>query len=184
MKKLLLIGLFVSSLYSDAKIYLGVNGGVFNEDFRTVDASSSAEMASIKIGYGIREAYAVEFSVDYFKNKSKVFSSSPTVTTDGDKIGFNVNLMKAFDFGIYILPFVKVGFGTGFLDIERELQDRLSYGSFQGSLGCFLPISEHSDIELGYEIRGSSYEYIDSIDTKTSHDSTINIAYFGINYRF
>jgi opacity protein-like surface antigen len=92
--------------------------------------------------------------------------------------------MKAFDFGIYVLPFVKVGFGTGYLDIERELQDRISYGSFQGSLGFFIPMDEHSDIELGYEARSNSYEYIDAIATKTSYDSTINTAYVGVNYRF
>jgi opacity protein-like surface antigen len=183
-KQLLLILLFISSLYADAKIYLGVSGGAYSEDFRNLDASSSAELVTLKVGYGIREAYAVEFSVDYATNNSKIFSSSSNVSSDGDKIGFNVSLMKAFDFGIYVLPFVKVGFGVGYLAIEREIQDSLSYGSFQGTLGVFLPLDEHSDIELGYEAKSNSYEYIDAIATKTSYDSTIHTAYIGVNYRF
>jgi opacity protein-like surface antigen len=183
-KQLLLILLFISSLYADAKIYIGLNAGGFSESLHEIDAKSSSEMATFKIAYGDRKAYAVEFSIDYLQNDSKIFSSSKDVSTDGNKIGFNINLMKSFDFDIYVLPYVKVGFGTGYLDIQRELQDSISYGSFQGSLGMFLPVNEHFDFEVGYEIRENTYEAIDSIDTKTAYNSTIQIAYVGVNYRF
>jgi opacity protein-like surface antigen len=179
------MSLFLSSLlYGDAKIYLGVSAGGYSEDFKEIDATSSAEYTTIKIAYGDRKAYAVEFSVDYQKNSSKIFSSDPATANDGDKIGFNLNLMKSFDFDIYILPFVRVGFGTGFLDIDRKLQDSLSYGSFQGSLGAFLPLNEHFDLEAAYELRSCTYEAIDTIDEKSSYTATINLAYIGINYRF
>ena len=184
MKQLLLILLFIPSLYADAKVYIGLNSGGFSESFHEIDASSSAEMASLKVGYGDRTAYAVEFSIDYYKNSSKIFSSSNDATADGDKIGFNINLMKSFDFDIYLLPYIKVGFGTGYLDIQRELQDRITYGSFQGSLGVFLPLNEHFDFEIAYEVRENTYEAIDTIDTKTAYNSTIQLAFVGINYRF
>lgn len=184
MKNIILFLLLVSSLYSDSKVYVGVTGGAFVETFDDIDASSSASIASLKIGYGDRKAYAVEFSVDYAQNNSKIFSTSSEVDKDGNKYGFNVSLLKAFDFDIYLLPFAKVGFGSGFLDIDRALQKNLSYGTFSFGAGTYLPLSEHFDIEVGYEIRHTSYEAINTIVTQTSYSSTTNIAYFGINYRY
>lgn len=184
MKKLILFLLLVSSLYSEAKVYMGTSAGVFNEQFSGIEATSSSAMAAFKIGYGDIKAYAVEFSIDYAYNRSKVFSTSSEVSRDGNKYGFNVSLLKSFDWDIYVLPFVRVGFGTGFLDIDRELQTNLTYGSFQLGLGTYVPISDDFDLELGYEVRSTSYEAINTIVTKTSYDSVSNIAYMGVNYRF
>lgn len=184
MKLLLLFFLLLSSLYAESSIYIGTNAGVYHESFSEVDAKSSAEMATLKVGYGDRKAYAVEFSLDYLHNNSKVFSTSTDASKDGDKYGFNVSLLKAFDFDIYLLPFAKVGFGTGIFNIDRALQKSLTYGTFNFTLGTFLPLSQHFDAEIGYEIRHTSYESINTIATKTSYGSTTNIAYVGINYRF
>ncbi|MDQ7043870.1 MAG: outer membrane beta-barrel protein [Sulfurimonas sp.] len=184
MNKLLLFLLLTSSLYSEAKIYMGVGAGVYHENFSDVDAVSSSAIASFKLGYGNREAYAVEFSIDYAHNRSKIFSTSEQVTRDGNKYGFNVNLIKSFDWDIYILPFIKVGFGSGFLDIDRELQKNLTYGTFDLVVGTYLPMGKHFDLELGYEMRTTSYEAINTIVKKTSYNSLSNIAYMGINYRF
>ncbi len=161
---------------------MGVNYGVFSENFSDIDAKSSSDIVTLKIGYGDIKAYAVEFSFDYMQNNSKIFSSTD-VSSDGDKIGFNINLLKSFDLN-YLYPFIKIGFGAGSLTIERALQDTLSYGSFQGSVGTYIPLSESFDIELGYELRHTSYESINTVVANTSYSSLINIAYFGINYRY
>lgn len=184
MKKIILFLLLISSLYSESQVYVGLSGGSFVEKFDDIDASSSALMSSLKIGYGDRESYAVEFSVDYAQNNSKVFSTSPTLEKDGNKYGFNVSLLKAFDFDIYILPFVRVGFGSGFLDIDRSLQKSLSYGTFQLGVGTFIPLGRNFDIEVGYEAKHTSYEAINVIVTKVSYTSTTNNTYIGINYRY
>ncbi|MEA1982127.1 MAG: outer membrane beta-barrel protein [Campylobacterota bacterium] len=184
MKNIILFLLLISSLYGDAKVYVGFSGGTYTEVFDDIDASSSASIITSKIGYGDRKAYGVEFSLDYAKNNSKIFSTSPDMHTDGDRYGFNVSLLKAFDFDIYALPFVKVGFGTGFLDIDRELQKNLTYGTFQLTLGTYIPLGDHFDIELGYEIKHTSYEAINTIVTQTSYGSKTNSAYLGVNYRY
>lgn len=184
MKKITLFLLLISSLYAQSQVYVGVSSGVYNESFNEIDATNSAIISTLKVGYGNKKAYSVEFSLDYMPNDSKIFSSSPDATADGDRLGFNVNLQKSFDFNIYVLPYVKVGFGTGVFSIERKLQDKLSYGSFQFTLGSYLPLSKDVDLELGYEVRHTSYEAINVIVTKTSYTSIVNIAYFGINYRF
>lgn len=184
MKKIILFLLLISSLYAEARVYLGMSGGFYNETFTTLEASNSGTMATLKVGYGDIKSYAVEFSIDYAKNNSKIFSAPNSLSNDGNKYGFNVSLLKSFDWDIYILPFIRVGFGSGFLDIDRVLQKSLSYGSFQGSIGSFIPLSDNFDVELGYEIRSTSYEGIDTITQKTSESSLSNIAYIGVNYRF
>ena len=173
----------MSSLFAEAKIYLGTHYALYNESFNEVDASSSSDLVALKIGYGDIKAYAVEFSLEYARNKSTVFSSTPTTATDGNKFGFNVALLKAFDL-TYLYPFIKVGFGTGYLNIDRTLQDSLTYGSFQGTLGTYIPINDIFDAEVAYEIRHNSYQSVNQIVTKPSFSSVSNIVYFGLNFRY
>lgn len=174
----------MSTLFADATPYIGTHIGIYTEKFSEIDATSSSSLANIKIGYGDRKAYAVELSLDYLNNNAKIFSSAPSTSSDGDKIGFNINLIKAFDFDIYALPFIKVGFGSGVHNIDRELQKSLAFGSFQLAFGTYLPLNKHFDLETGYEVRHISYEAINTITTKTSYNSVMNTMYFGINYRY
>ena len=173
MKTLLFFMLIASSLYSDAKTYTGVNYGYYDESFSNTDVQNSNQLASIKLGYGKREAYAIEFSLDYLKNDSKIFS-----TQDGDKYAFNVELIKAFALAKYLNPFVKIGFGSAIFN--RELKSHISYGTFNAGLGTYIPLSEHFDFEIGYVYKGLSYEEVDTI----SYKSDLNMFYTGFNVRF
>ena len=186
MKNIILLLLLLSSMaYSDAKVYIGLNYGLINESFSQNELSSSSELAKFKIGYGDRKAFAIEFSLDYLQNRSKIFSaSSSTTQSDGDKYGFNIEVLKAYDFNIYILPYLKVGFGTGIMKIDRALQNKLTYGSFNMGTGLFIPIDEHYELEIGYEYRNLTYEPLDMIFEKKSYRSHLNNAYIGFNIRF
>ena len=160
-----------------------MSGGYLNESFSDkAKTTSSAEMAKIKIGYGIRTAYAIEFSIDYLKNQSNVFSTSPA--KDGDKYGLNVELIKGFDWDIYINPYFKAGFGTGLFDIKSDnsTKSSLNYSSFNLGLGFFIPINEHLDFEVGYDFKYVSYEKLREIDG--GYSSTMNGLYLGVNARF
>lgn len=179
MKTLLFFMLLVSSLYSDAKIYTGVNYGYYDESFTNLEAQSSNQLASIKLGYGKRQAYAIEFSLDYLQNDSKIFSAGDT-----NKYTFNIELIKAFKVAKYLNPFVKVGFGIGGLQIKRELQSTFSYGTFNIGFGTYIPLSEHFDFELGYMYKSISYEKLDTIVEKKSYKSDMNMFYTGFNVRF
>lgn len=185
LKKILLFLLLLPSLYADAQIYIGAGAAAFSEDFNNgVEAKGSAKSAKFKIGYGDRAAYGVEFSLDYVQTESKIFSSSNAVSSDGNRYGINVELVKAFDFDIYVLPFFKAGFGTGFLDINRETQKSLRYGSYNLSFGTLLPINKNLDFELSYDYKYTSYEAIDTISEKIRYESNVNTAYFGFNIRY
>jgi len=182
LKKIILFSLLITSLYADAKIYMGAGYGLHNETITLYDESEnsiSANMATIKVGYGIRESYAIEFSVDYIDNSEKLFLSS-----DGTKYGLNIELIKAFDFGIYVNPFVKVGFGMGYMETTiKANENSLSFGTYNLGLGTFIPINEHLDIELAYTYKYISYQK--SVTTETdSETSMANVGYVGVNVRF
>lgn len=180
MKKILLLSLLITSLFSEAKVYMGVGGGFINETFSNKeDTDSTAPMARVKIGYGDINAYAVEFSFDYLKNDKKVFS---TTGNDSDKYAINIELVKAFDFNIIVNPFFKAGFGAGFLDISSQNKSSLNYGSLNLGAGFFIKINEHLDIEIAYDYKHVSYEKIS--DNSETIDSNMNGAYIGINTRF
>ncbi len=188
MKKIILLGLILTSLYSSqtadkAKVYVGINGGYMNETFNDdAETTGSAEMAKFKIGYGIRTAYAVEFSIDYLKSTSSVYSTAPA--KDGDKFGLNVELIKGFDWDIFINPYFKAGFGSGLFDIQSDYSDKnsLNYSSFNLGLGFFIPVNEHLDIEVGYDYKYISYEKLE--DIYGGYSSHMNGAYIGVNTRF
>lgn len=180
MTKIILFTLFLSSLYADSKIYVGANYGYYDEEFtKTLDAQSSSKSMGLKVGYGDRKAYAVEFSIERSDNEAKIFSNN-----DGAKYSMNMELIKSFDLGIYINPFFKAGIGAGTLDIDRELQDSLAFGSFNLGLGTFIPVGDNFDVELGYSYKHLSYGRLNTISNKTSYKSNINTFYTGFNVRF
>lgn len=185
LKIIILFLLLINTLFAEVKLYVGSNYGTCEEKFTNeIEAVSSTEITKVKLGYGERKAYAIELSLEYINNQSKIFSSDITSDLDGDKYGLNVDLIKAFDLDILVLPYIKAGFGSGYFDIQRELQNRLSYSSFNLGTGLFIPISENFDFELGYEYRYISYESVDTIADKLNYESNTNIAYFGFNVRF
>ena len=182
MKKLLPLLLFISSLlYAEAKIYLGT-GYAYNSEtvkYNGKEDTISNNALRLKIGYGDINAYAIELSLEYVDNKSTIFDSG-----DGKKYAFNVELLKAWDFGIFLNPFVKVGFGAGYLETPADLHNgSLTYGTFNLGAGCFIPINEHIDIELAYEHKSASYQKLDNGLT-TNPSSQTDIGYAGINFRF
>ena len=183
LKKLLFILLYVATLYSQSNFYIGTSLGAYHESFVNQDnIILNTSIANLKVGYGHREAYAVEFSFDYIQNKSKIFSSSGQY--DGDRYGFNLALVKSFDYDIFILPFIKAGFGSGFMKIQRSIQKKLSYGSYNLAAGILVPLNKTFDLELGYEYRYLSYQSINTVAQRVHYKSHVNTVYTGINFRF
>jgi len=181
LKKIILFLLIISSLYatsSESKPYVGVSIGYLNENFSESGYDSfSTQVATLKIGYGLINSYAVEFLFDYIPQNENIFSAS-----DKDRYGINLAIMKAFDFDTFAYPFFKAGFGAGYLDISDTNNNSLSYSSYNLGFGCFIPFKEHLDIEVGYRYRFTSYEKIS--ESSKSTNSHINIGYVGINMRF
>jgi len=176
--KLILSLLLLTPLFADAKIYMGIGAGVHHEHLKSNGDDTLSPMMSIKAGYGDIKAYAVEFSVDYVDTTSK------TILADGGpRYGFNVSLLKAFDFDIFFNPFIRTGFGAGVLSSKAKAeQNSLSYGSFNLGAGAFIPLSKHFDLEVGYDYRNVTYERVSA--TANLEEAHTNVAYFGCNFRY
>ena len=183
MKKIILFSLLCTSLFAEAKVYMGLGYSLYSESY-SYSASNLPDTTDnalrLKFGYGIREAYAVEFAFDYIEHAS--YNETPEAGKA--KYGFDIALMKAFDLGIYINPFVKIGFGAGIIDNFGKAQPSLSYGSFDLGTGFFIPINDYSDFEIAYEYKNLSYEKQDELDSTIQNASHVNSLYFGYNVRF
>ena len=183
MKKILFITLLASSLFAQAKIYMGFGYNLYSESY-SYSASALPDTVDnalrLKAGYGIRDSYAVEFSLDYIDHAQYAQNKQ----TGKAKYGFNVSLLKAFDFGIFINPYIKAGFGTGIIDNFGEAEKSLTYGSFDLGTGFFIPMGEDYDIEVAYEYRNLSYQKQDQLNSTIQNRSHVNTAYLGINLRF
>lgn len=183
MKKTILSLLLLSNfLFGDAKTYVGISAGIAEENFTSADATSSSNIINLKLGYGERELYSVAIGIEYLKNESKIFSTG--VDNDGDKFAFNLELVKAFNLSKYIIPFVNLGFGAGYLEIDRAIDDKISFGSFNLGAGVLIPINDDFDFEFGYKYKSLSYEGLDLIATKEVHTSKSTSPYFGFNVRY
>lgn len=182
MKKIILILLFSSFLYADANFYFGGGYAVYNEnikgdaDHAWIDDSSTNNSGIIKVGYGGRNSYSIEFCANYIDN------TKTDLRTWKAKYGFDISLIKAFDFNIYVNPFLKAGFGAGMIDnSDNDLQSK-TYGSFNIGGGVYIPLSEHYDIELNYTYEHLSYQKSDELKP-TNFTSDANSIYIGINFR-
>ncbi|NPA66003.1 MAG: porin family protein [Epsilonproteobacteria bacterium] len=185
MKKALLFLLTFSTLYSfqyDAKFYIGFGGGMQYESLSEDEfdgATNSPAFGSLKFGYGDIKAYAIEIVLNYIDNQSNIFSPN-----DSAKYGMDVALLKAFPVSKYAYPYIRGGFGAGEMKVQRELDDKLSYSSFNIGGGVFIPLTKVFDMEITYEYRFTSYESIDLIGETLKPHSHINQLYVGVNYRF
>ncbi len=175
--------LSVCSLFAfqyDAKFYMGLGGGVQYEKFTDEKGTKNTPaFGALKFGYGDRRAYAVEFTLNYIDNKSNIFSNN-----DKQRYGMDVMFVKAYNISKYVYPLFRAGFGAGEMKVERKLENKIAYSSYNLGAGAFFPFTEHFDIEATYEYRYTSYESVDLIAEKLKLQSHINQIYFGVNYRF
>jgi hypothetical protein len=178
-KSLLLSVILCASLYGDAKKYVGMSYGSFSEKFSNLNETDKTSLTTLKVGYGDHKAYSIEFSLQRAENNSAIFSKS-----DGNKYGFNIELIKAFDISKYLYPFFKVGFGTGRVSISQADQDSLYSGSFNIGIGSYIPLNQYIDIEVGYNYRYNSYEKFEEENRVVSYNSKVTIFYSGLNLRF
>lgn len=181
-KTIFLLLLLATSLFAKGRIYTGIGYSLYNEDYTDKsmeDVSLTDNALKFKIGYGVRKAYAVEFSLDYIDHSD--YNTMPAIGSA--KYAFSIALLKAFDFNTFFNPYLKVGFGAGIIDNLGKPEKSLTYGSFDLGGGVFIPLSYTYDIELAYEYKNATYQK-ENLDSALNNTSNINIFYIGINTRF
>ena len=185
MKKTILFILLTTTLFSQAQRYMGLGYNLYNEDYSYNNqnvANTSDNAVKFKIGYADRKAFGVEASFDYIMH-----SQSDNPELGKAKYGFNIALSKAFDWNIYLLPYLKAGFGVGIIDNRSDSLPSLTYGSFDLGAVVYFPFNDSWDIEIGYEYKYLTYEnkkQSGEIDYSLNYRSHVNTIYTGVNFRF
>ena len=194
MKKLIATSILMSNiLFADSQVYMGILGGYITESFsKPQDKSTSSPMAKFQIGYGELKGFAVQLGLIYNPNSKNIFANTAG-SKDKEKYSLDVELIKAFDFGIGLYPFLKAGFGAGYFDTDITYtnadgtftQNKLNFSSYNGGAGFYYPLSEHFVLELGATYKYISYERWDKSSTgEAAVDTHAIYSYGGINYRF
>ncbi len=187
MRKILLSVFFSAVLWAESGVYIGAGGTMYNEDFTfnstgfaSNEMSATYQGSKIKIGYGERKAYAIEFSLSYGEYDKNIFSDD-----DGAQVFVDIDIIKAFDTDIGFYPFIKFGFGVGNLKIDRVLDSSVASGSFQVGGGFFIPIfGGDFELEASAVYRWKNFEGIDLVGDTAEIDSSVIEPYIGLGYRF
>jgi opacity protein-like surface antigen len=180
LKKILSLFLLACALYGEAKIYVGTGVGLLSEKFDDANYKSKTyNHAKFKVGYGDRDAYAVEFSFDYTQKDAK-----SNIYNETDTYGLSIELLKAFNLDLFANPYLKAGYGFGYCQTKGAQSQTLRHGHFTLGTGVFIPLNEYLDLQLGYEYKNISYERYDQTTTDTKIKSHANVGYAGINVRF
>jgi opacity protein-like surface antigen len=193
MKKLLISSLLLSSLlYGEAQVYMGVVGGLNSESFgKPYNKNIASPATKIQIGYGDIKEYSIQLGVIYDKNDKNVFATDGT--NDKPKYSMDVELIKSFDFGWHIYPFLKAGLGAGVFNTSIDYTDSnstaqhkssLNFSSYNLGAGIYYPLSTHFNIEAGATYKGVSYQKIDTSSSEKGIGTKAIFSYLGIDYRF
>lgn len=192
MKKLLFTSILLSTvLYAEAQVYVGVIGGIDTESVsKPYNKNVSSPVAKLQIGYGDIKDYSVQLGFLYDKNSQNVFS---TGMNDKEKYSMDVELIKAFDLGWKLSPFLKAGFGAGYFNTDITYTDTsgasahkssLNFSSYNAGAGVYYPLSKHFNLEAGATYKAISYERVDATSSDKGSTSKVIFSYAGIDYRF
>jgi len=194
MKNKLMKGLLVSSLFvatigtSFAGTYIGIDyGKVSNEDEIEVNNGNTGTLDnkysdfSIKFGSGNDGDWKTQVRLSMITFDEALFDAS---NKDLTEIG--VDAIKEFEAANNLYPFIKFGFGFGWMDVDGYLDDSIKEFSFNAGVGVSYEVMEDLDVLAGVDYVGRSWQDIEIINTglEASVSGSGMKAYAGINYSF
>jgi len=181
MRFLFLLSFLYVSLFAEAAGYIGLSiedsTEFFVLDERTVNASTP--QYKIKAGYGDIGGYAVEAAFSYMNYATNVFS-----TNDGAALMLDITLFKGWDVGHNLYPYLDVGIGMGDMKVERQLEESLSFSSFNFGGGVRYVISNTYDFDIGLNYKLRTWQTISLVSEQVKVTSHLVNPYIGINYHF
>lgn len=176
-----LLSLFFS-LLAEPAVYVGIAVEDSTELFSVEGKESvtaSTPQYRIKAGYGDIANFAVEASFSYMDYETNVFSAN-----DGAAIMLDLALYKGWDAGYDLYPYLVVGIGVGNMPVERKLEDALTFSSFNVGGGVHYMISEHIDLDLGFNYKFRSWQAVSMVSEDIKVTSHVANPYIGMNYHF
>ena len=183
MRFLTILPLLYLSLFAEAASYLGFSIEDSTEFFVLEDESRNASTPQYKFkaGYGDIAAYSVEASFSYMNYATDIFSYNGH---DGAAYMLDITLYKGWNLGHNLYPYLDVGIGMGDMKVNRELENSLTFSSFNFGGGIRYVISETYDFDLGLNYKLRTWQTISLIADNVNPTSHLVNPYIGINYHF
>jgi len=177
---LVLLSLYIS-LLAEHKGYVGFSIEDSSEYFAigTEERIASAPQFKIKAGYGDIDGYAVEASFSYMDYAQNIFS-----TNDGSALMLDITVYKGWDVGYNLYPYLGLGIGMGDMKVERQLEESLTFSSFNFGGGLRYVISRTYDFDVGLNYKLRTWQTISLVTDKINATSHLVNPYIGINYHF
>jgi len=182
MRKIIFFLVTMTTLvWAEPQVFLGFGGGSTAEKFssESINKTVTGYHGKVTAGYGDRKAYLVQIGLSYIQYDQNIFSSN-----DGYNLYLDIDLIKAFDFGIGFYPFVKAGFGAGKMKVDRSVQSELGNGDFHLGGGVYVPLGKYVDLEISFVSKGKNWERVNLLATDEEVKSAAIEPYFGINFRY
>ncbi len=181
MRILFVLSFLYLSLFAEAAGYIGLSVEDSTEFFvlgdRTIDASTP--QYKIKAGYGDIGGYAVEAAFSYMDYATDVFS-----VNDGAALMLDITLYKGWDVGNNFYPYLDVGIGMGDMKVQRQLEESLTFSSFNFGAGIRYVMNETYDFDVGLNYKLRSWQTISLVSDEIDVTSHLVNPYIGINYHF
>lgn len=181
MRILFILSALYIALFAEAAGYIGLSvedsTEIFVLDDKTIDASTP--QYKVKAGYGDIAGYAVEASFSYMDYATNIFS-----TDDGAALMLDITLYKGWDVGYDFYPYLDVGIGMGDMKVERQLEESLSFSSFNFGAGIRYVINHTYDFDIGLNYKLRTWQNISLVSENIQVTSHLVNPYIGINYHF
>lgn len=170
------------SLLAESAGYLGFSIQDSTEFFHIEGkdtVSTSTAQYTLKAGYGDIASYGVEVSLSYMDNATNIFSKN-----DGAALMFDITLLKGWDAGSDLYPYLDVGIGVGNMKVDRELESSLTFSSFNFGAGVRYLIAQNIDFDLGVYYKLRTWQSVSLVSEQVKVKSDVINPYIGINYHF
>jgi len=187
-KSLILAGLLIASSSVMADTYIGLD---YAMNSNTTDDSGSVSLSvdnkykdiSIKIGGGKDGGWKGQTRLSRITYDKSIFDSSNKTLTE---LGFDVIKEFKFDSIKNFYPYLKAGFGYGYMKVDGYNQSAIAEVSYKLGLGISYKAVEHLYIVGGLDYVGRKWQEIESNYGSYSRSITDSgmQPYIGMNYAF
>jgi hypothetical protein len=188
MKTLVVSSLLASAAFAD--VYVGVDyGQVGNTDKATNSASNSITQTNaygdlgVKVGFGTDGGWKSQLRVSKIDYDKAIFDSSHKDLTE---VGFDI--LKEFEVSKNFYPFIKLGMGYGWMNVDGYTKSSIAEVSMNGGVGLSYKAVEHLYLVAGVDYVYRKWQDIEYTNGYTT--DTISVTgsgakiYAGVNYAF
>lgn len=96
----------------------------------------------------------------------------------------DITLYKGWDAGYDLYPYLDIGIGMGNMNVDRVLEDSLTFSSFNFGGGVRYVINETYDFDIGLNYKLRTWQTISLVAEQVEVTSHLVNPYIGINYHF